>query len=319
MSLQTLYLMPTLACNCRCTYCYIPEEERARPAAAPDFVPLLAAFLQEAEQEAQLRFVGGEPMLLPETVAELAALFLRARPQGLVVVNSNGTLLTPETVAPFVPLAAQLLFVVSLDGLQPVHDGRRRLLSGESAFAAALRGIALLGRAGIRVVCNMVLDRESGAGIGGYFAFLAEELGMHEVSVSLNSNPGGDFPEEEKMALLRAAYRAAARVGLKVSGHHRLLLGHRIPELRCRAGGKTVLFTPDRRAFACQRFVGRMPARVWEPGMSLAGLTDGEAAAACCGGAEAVALGDALYSFYQEECAQYLQINTLDRLLFGVL
>lgn len=319
MSLQTLYLMPTLACNCRCTYCYIPEEERARSAAPPDFVPLLAAFLQEAEAAAQLRFVGGEPLLLPALVAELTALFVQARPEGLVVVNSNGTLLTQETVAPFVPLAGRMLFVVSLDGLQPVHDSRRRLLSGESAFAAAMRGITLLGEAGIRVVCNMVLDGANGAQLGTFFDFLAGELGMHEVSVSLNSRPKGEFPVEEKIGLLKAAYHAAARAGLAVSGHHRLLLGHRIPELRCRAGEKTVLFTPDLRAFACQRFVGQMAAATWTPGVAVASLVDGGAARACCGGAETLALGNALYEFYEREYPQYLRLNTLDRLLFGVL
>ena len=28
--IERLYIMPTHQCNCRCVYCYIPEEERRK-------------------------------------------------------------------------------------------------------------------------------------------------------------------------------------------------------------------------------------------------------------------------------------------------
>jgi hypothetical protein len=181
-----------------------------------------------------------------------------------------------------------------------------------------MRGITLLGEAGIRVVCNMVLEGQTARSSGPSLIFLPASWDAR--GLRLPEQPAkGRVSGGEKIGLLKAAYHAAARAGLAVSGHHRLLLGHRIPELRCRAGEKTVLFTPDLRAFACQRFVGQMAAATWTTGVAVASLVDGGAARACCGGAETLALGNALYEFYEREYPQYLRLNTLDRLLFGVL
>jgi len=319
MSLQTLYLMPTLECNCRCNYCYIPKGVREHPATPPDFAPVLEAFLMEATATPQLRFIGGEPLLLPETVSALTTSFCRARPTGLVVINTNGTLLDQEIIRPFQQFAGQTAWIVSLDGLHTIHNSRRRLVSGASAFDAAVAGITSLQEGGQRVLCNMVLDRESAAGMDALFRFLSEDLGMDSISVSLNSSQGSGLLIEEKIQLLQQAYRLGVLHGLSVSGHHRLLLGMRIPELRCSAGVRTLLFGPDRHVYPCQRFVGRIEGALWKPGDKLAALVDAAPVNDCCYTPETKLLGDGLHDFFQKEFPAYLQVNALDRLLFGVL
>jgi sulfatase maturation enzyme AslB (radical SAM superfamily) len=319
MALKTLYLMPTLECNGVCGYCYIPADEKRPLQAATGFRSALKAFLAEAPADAQLRFIGGEPCLALAEVQDLTALFLAVRPAGFVVVNTNGTLLDDDALLPFRQWGGRIVFIVSLDGLAEVHNRRRRLRDGRDAWVAAVDGIRALQRAGITVYCNMVLDQENRAGLDGFFHFLHTGLGMDGVSVSLRSDPAQPLPVETRSVLLIDAYRAARGHGLRVGGHHRLMLGERIPALACRAGDQTLLLAPDRRVYACQRFVGKVLAHRWEPGETLVCHPGRETVVSCCYDETALALGGVLYDFYEQECPEYLAVHPLDHILFGVI
>jgi len=124
----------------------------------------------------------------------------------------------------------------------------------------------------------------------------------------------------QRYELLAGAYATAELHEVRVGGHHRLLLGHAIPELRCRAGEKTVVVTCDGRLNACQRFVGSR-----ESGLRLEATTIlrevrvDHAVASCCYGPETRALGELLLALYRARYPHYLEVHALDRRLFGVI
>ena len=319
MSLQSLYLMPTLDCNCRCSYCYIPEKERRKVSAAPDYTAVLQEFLSQTEDNPQLRFIGGEPLLYRDSVTELIRNFLNSRTDGFAFINTNGTLVQNGWLESLHPFVEKTGFIISLDGPEELHNSRRKLLDGKNGFREAVRAIRMIQECGFPVLCNMVLDPQSAEFLPDFFAFLKKELQMNAVSISLNSNYGGSFPLERKIDLLLFSYREGEKSGLTVSGHHRLLLGGRIPELRCRAGENTLLITPDQRAWSCQRFVGKASARIWSDAESLKRAADSGPVQECCYTAETARIAAGLYDFYSREANEYLHVNDTDRFLFGVI
>jgi uncharacterized protein len=321
--ISTLYLMPTQRCNCCCDYCYLDPAEKQKQGSDRYFTAVLERFIQRLlelrPRRPQLRFIGGEPYLKAELVCRLTSRFLEQVPAGMTLVNTNGTLITTGRLASLTPVRDRVHHVVSLDGPAAFHDSRRHLLSGGSAFARALTGVEALTRLGFPVHVNMVLDPDSVGQIEALVRLLRDELGITALAVSLlQTTP--PLPVATKLALLTTAYRVATRNGITLSGHHRLLLGHRIPELRCRAGERSILISSDGQANVCQRFVGRGrgvplpdPERIdFQP------LPWRHRVASCYGPSTRV-LADALYRLYSREYPAYLEVTALDRVLYGTI
>ena len=164
----------------------------------------------------------------------------------------------------------------------------------------------------------MVLDRISAEGLDEFMWFIRHSLGLDTLSVSLLHSD--DFPISvgERFALLQRAYRTAKKYDITLTGHHRLLLGDKIPALRCRAGEKTVLVSSDRKLNACQRFVGKdddLPDYKEDYDFEGASSSKSE----CCYTNEVKRLADKLYRLYEQKYPQYLVVNQVDRILFGTI
>jgi MoaA/NifB/PqqE/SkfB family radical SAM enzyme len=254
----------------------------------------------------------------PELVAGISGRFLDGFPGGRVVVNTNGTLVRRGTVSRFSG-DDRFMSVVSLDGPRRVHDARRRLAGGGSAFDRALEGIGLLREMSLPVCVNTVLDPETIETLEDLLDTVSG-LGMDCLSLSLLYEPGRGMSPVERFGLLRRAYRLASERGILVGGHHRLLLGHRIEGLECMAGRRTALVDPEGMVYACQRFVGRMePDCVWTDLFDWSGFRSGSVCTGVCMTGDDREVGDLLLGMYREEFPGYLSVNDLDRFLFGVI
>jgi sulfatase maturation enzyme AslB (radical SAM superfamily) len=320
---SSLYLMPTTECNCECSYCYVGERAR-RPhpglmeKVSRSWMDWLRSGGGGEPREPQIRFTGGEPWMEPELVGGISGRFLDGFPGGRVVVNTNGTLVRHDIVSRFTG-DTRFMSVVSLDGPRWVHDARRRLAGGGSAFDRAMEGIRLLREMSLPVCVNAVLDPDTAEALEDLLDVVAG-LGMDRLSLSLLYEPGRRLTPEERFGLLRRAYRLAAERCMRVGGHHRLLLGHRIPGLECMAGRKTALVDPGGMVYACQRFVGRAePDCAWTDRFDWAGFGSGHCRVGVCMTGDDLEVGDLLMDMYREEFPGYLSVNDLDRFLFGVL
>ena len=125
-------------CNLRCPYCFTGakwkremDAETGRKAA--DFILDQVA---RTGERAVLSFFGGEPMLCFDTmkaIVEHAEVEARRRKLTcLFRMNTNGTLITDEHLAWFE--AHDLVFILSVDGNQAMHDLDRVTASGEGSF-----------------------------------------------------------------------------------------------------------------------------------------------------------------------------------------
>jgi len=133
-----LVLLPTEACNFRCTYCYEDFAlARMKPWVARGVKNLIAARAPGLAL-LHLAWFGGEPLLARDLVIELmqhARELARAHPRMQTVsdMTTNGWHLER-------PLFEQLLelgvrrYQISFDGPRELHDRKRRLASGGGTF-----------------------------------------------------------------------------------------------------------------------------------------------------------------------------------------
>ncbi|MCK5116205.1 MAG: radical SAM protein [Candidatus Aegiribacteria sp.] len=317
-----LYLMPTGECNCICSYCYCPEGgKRGDPDLFRGVVESFTDHIISSNPpvKPQIRFTGGEPWLEKQLLPDIAGLFLRSVPDGLVVVNTNGMLLSADRLGDFRG-DERLIHVVSLDGPETLHDSRRKTTDGRGTFHKVIEGVKMLMDLDLPVYLNAVLDTESSRHLPELLRFISSELGLVELSISLLHLDTGQLSPGERYSLLAYAYSEASSRSIRLGGHHRLLLGYWVPELRCNAGSATALVDSMGMVHACQRFVGRSaPDCMWTDDFDWNGFSSGQQCAMVCGSDHDHAVGKKLYNLYREEYPEYLHSHHLDRILFGVL
>ncbi len=141
----SLTILPTLACNLACTYCY----ERARPESMTrETMDAICAFVEDrARRERIDRFhvswYGGEPLLTASTVWELSESFLKLSEQYgfryTASMTTNGTLLTKEVADNLLRYNVTSM-QVTVDGPKEVHDARRPFKSTQGSSFDAILG-----------------------------------------------------------------------------------------------------------------------------------------------------------------------------------
>jgi sulfatase maturation enzyme AslB (radical SAM superfamily) len=321
-----LYLMPTQKCNCSCTYCYIPHLERDKGTEYTFVEKAVKQFIEElkssqlSDYHAEIRFIGGEPYLEFESMVQLTNLFLENIKNGKVVINSNGTLISSDKLNSLNNNCLErIIHIISLDGIESIHNKRRILKSRENAFRKTIDGIKLLMSKGFPVYFNMVLDEYTLGGINEFMQYLQKELKINELSVSLLYEPGKNNHKTDRFSLLKEVYKYAAENEILIGGHHRLLLGVEIPEFMCRAGEQTLLLSGDRKIYACQRFVGREEAEIFTSTHKFADINCSSCVNKNCYSNENILLGKQLHELYLSKYPEYLKVNEFDKILFGVL
>ena len=150
----------TLDCNLACPYCF---EEGFRgnhamsKATADRLVELIERDQMAQGRAVELRFYGGEPLLVLPRLKGIARRLQRAAERAGVKFSfslvTNATLLTRPLVEELLPLgltSAQ----ITLDGPPEIHDRQRPFVSGKGSFAAIV--------ANVREVCDLVTLKAGG-------------------------------------------------------------------------------------------------------------------------------------------------------------
>jgi uncharacterized protein len=134
----SLTVLPTLACNFRCSYCY--EDHSAPLQMSREVEDALIAFVQERLHDGgrmSVVWFGGEPLLMKKTIGTLSRAFLdlceARRAEYSASMITNGYLLDGATAAWLKGLKVWTA-QVTLDGPPEVHDLRRPLATGGKTF-----------------------------------------------------------------------------------------------------------------------------------------------------------------------------------------
>lgn len=168
----------TMACNERCPFCNVPQEDYAKLTPSPAEI---ARQLEGFRGQDTLTISGGEPTLLKK---RLLALIRGAREMGIpsVEIQTNAVLIDEAYARALAEAGATSAFVSLLSDVAEHHDALAGL---EGAYELCLRGIDAMLDAGMAVTLNPVLARRTQARIADYIDFVARRLpGVRSISLS---------------------------------------------------------------------------------------------------------------------------------------
>jgi uncharacterized protein len=141
------WLHLTERCNLRCSYCYLSAgaQDMSLDTGKAAVEATFRSASARGYRQVKLKYAGGEPLLRFSQISDLHrhAQSLATR-QGVGldgVVLSNGTLLTAAMIETMKALGLRLM--ISLDGLQAVHDQQRLHANGRGSFAEVERAVDL--------------------------------------------------------------------------------------------------------------------------------------------------------------------------------
>ncbi len=178
-----LMLMPTEACNFRCTYCY---EDFRHGRMKSDVVEGVEALLSRRIPDLRLldlSWFGGEPLAAADTVLRIlrhAERERRAYP-GLRFrsdMTTNGWFLDRARFEELVALGVTR-FQVTLDGPPEDHDAKRVTAGGRGSFDRIWGHLLALreSRAAFQVVLRLHVDRSNADALPGFLGRIRSELG----------------------------------------------------------------------------------------------------------------------------------------------
>jgi len=168
-----IFFITTLACNCKCTYCFEDKDVDGKSAKGDFewFESFSEKFLKKSGSSNLLvDFFGGEPLLLwPKIKKVMIGLIKLHKSAGANIYfrfYTNGTILNDEMLRFFRSHKENIKDLqITLDGPKRVHDQRRPLKTGDSSFDAITKNISLLYENRIPVQLRVNIDNDNAPSI----------------------------------------------------------------------------------------------------------------------------------------------------------
>ena len=139
-----LILMTTEQCNFRCTYCY---ETFARGKMTDETKSGVKALVKERAatlNNLHISWFGGEPLLELGIIEELSNTFMAEAKENKIDYSAdivtNGFFLTKEVFEKLLSWEVRQ-FMVTIDGVQAVHDRRRHMAGGQGTFERIIENL----------------------------------------------------------------------------------------------------------------------------------------------------------------------------------
>lgn len=140
----SLTILPTLACNFRCVYCYESHTARSMTPEVEAAVLRLVEERLSPGEKLSVTWFGGEPLLRLDIIERLSEGFLKIchdRKSGYAAsMISNGFLLTREVAERLDKIRVSRV-QVTLDGPPEIHDARRPAAGGGGTFDTILANL----------------------------------------------------------------------------------------------------------------------------------------------------------------------------------
>jgi uncharacterized protein len=132
-----LIILPTEACNFRCTYCYETFENRKMPRPVVTGIKSLIDRRGADLDQLEISWFGGEPLLALDVITEISKHALHvANAEGFTFrsgITTNGYFLNQDRFLQCLNHKIDF-FQISLDGNPDDHDASRKLASGGGTF-----------------------------------------------------------------------------------------------------------------------------------------------------------------------------------------
>ncbi|MBI5805150.1 radical SAM protein [candidate division TA06 bacterium] len=159
-------VLPTMACNCKCTYCF--EEPYASTMGKED-IDRIVEFVDEQIKTIKppqlfVNWYGGEPLLGYAIVEELSLKLMElSKKHGIEYIAhiiTNGYLLTRERAERLKELGV-IHIQITLDGTEEIHNRRRMLKNGGPTFGKIKEAIIIAKDVFEKVTVRIHIDKET--------------------------------------------------------------------------------------------------------------------------------------------------------------
>jgi len=183
-SCVSFIICPTYGCNMKCVYCYQhPYVERANDKISMEKLSVIFNYMEKeisrletlyGKRAVTLELFGGEP--LQEHLLDTVGIILEhARKKNyLIIITTNGLQL--ELYLPLIEKYRDTIARVytNLDGIQPVHDQRRKSndRTSDSGFLRIVKNINEMRKFYIPITVATNLDKNNIAFLGSYFDYV---------------------------------------------------------------------------------------------------------------------------------------------------
>jgi uncharacterized protein len=272
--IQHMYILPTSACNFRCKYCFVEDDQRHLK---PEFMDIATAEtaikvfarLCKGVQSPSATFYGGEPLLNPKTTYFALRLLRQMEAQGefgqgiRISVLTNGSLVDDEAIGVFQETKPSIS--VSLDGPQLLHDAARVDEHHRGTFDAALAGYRRLQDAGLKPGISCTLNGFTIDHMDEIVDYILEDLRPSGMGFNLlvpqidgKSNCLGYDQEYATRQLIRA-FQRLREAGIyedRMMRRVRPFLDRRMHLKDCMGVGGQLVIAPTGRVGLCQAFLG---------------------------------------------------------------
>lgn len=160
MKLKTLTLLLTYNCNLACDYCFCGRK-RKEDITEEDAKKSIDFFMKEADQEVNITFFGGEPLLQVKLIQKLIDYCKETYSDRLIhySMTTNGVLLTKENVK--LITENQISVTLSMDGMRESHDLHRHFVDGTPSWDIIMNNIQQNGLDKDLVVMRLTFTRHN--------------------------------------------------------------------------------------------------------------------------------------------------------------
>ena len=197
IDIRTLKMFTTTLCNLACDYCLIEKNLETRGhhcknISEEDAFSVIDRFsrlcLSQKEAKRTIMLYGGEPLMNRDTVFAVIRKIRAMEKENLfhgpveIDLECNGTLVTDED-AEFLK-DHNVFILISLDGIERVHNAYRKKKNGEGSYADARRGFEILIKHGCTAVISSVFTDEYAKNLDACLDAMTDEI--HPRSIGLN-------------------------------------------------------------------------------------------------------------------------------------
>lgn len=246
-------ILPTLACNARCVYCY--EEGMEQVTMTPEIVEQTIRYILQTKAEGTIEicWLGGEPLLGESIIDSICNGLQDAGVNYISDMITNGSLLTEALANKISGLWKVTSVQISMDGAEPDYITRKRYRVYHDTYQAVMRAVNLLTERGISVAIRCNVDEENLSGVPQFLADLSAAIpDKDKVRVylaPLNEVRTG----QEDLAMWESVFDTENLI--REGGFHFTPYSGRRFGLRvhhCMADAGSVVIKPDGSLFSCE-------------------------------------------------------------------